>query len=250
MFRVTVNSPTEDEEYAINQRWSRLLGIPTENFTRVCYDKRIRREHAQVYINGIVLLLVMKKLHQAFEKNWIRKEYVIPYLRGLFAAEGSVVLKPSGTLWRFDFSTFDMKFVNFLKTLLDSVGLSGTYVVGGKKFQIYGRKNFLKIKAYRIHILHPEKREKFERGLMNYKRIVEKGENVMRKILKLLLEDGPLGYTEISKRLNKGRSTIQYGYIPKMEKNGLVKRVGKRRAAWLFGITEKGKEWLKHQALP
>ena len=83
MFRVTVNSPTEGEELVIKRRWSKLLGIPIKNFTHVCYDKQIKKEYAQVYINGIVLLRVMERLHQTFRPLILTKnEYAIPYLRG------------------------------------------------------------------------------------------------------------------------------------------------------------------------
>lgn len=108
---------------------------------------------------------------------------------------------------------------------------------------IYGRKNFEKIRTYKIHTLHPQKREKFEFGFPNYQRIVEKGEEVERKILEQLLFSS-MGYTELSKNLNKGRSTIQFTYIPKLIEKELVRYIGKKGRSLLFKITEKGREIL------
>ena len=60
------------------------------------------------------------------------------------------------------------------------------------------------------------------------------------------LNPEPKTYDDISKALNKGRSTIQSHYIPILEKKGLIERSGKRKQAWLFQINEKGKEFLNN----
>ena len=76
-----------------------------------------------------------------------------------------------------------------------------------------------------------------------------KGEEVEILILKQLLT-GPKTYDEISSSLRKGRSTIQSHYIPILERKGLIKRIGKRRAAWLFGLTKDGIKFLKVKRAP
>ena len=246
-FKVTVNSPNLNKpEDFINKRWSEKLRIPFENFTHVCYDPRINQEYAQVYINGIVLSELMKNLHEKLKSIiLINKEYIVSYLRGVFAAEGSVILKPSGVIFKIDFSTIDMKWVDFLSKSLHYLGIrAGVYVSGGKKFQIYGRENLEKVKEFKLYDLHPDKKTKFEDGISKYQRFVVPG-HIMEKLILQQLLSGPKTYDEISFALKKGRSTIQSHYIPILEKKEFVKKVGKRRVAWLFGITEEGINFLK-----
>ncbi|HDJ96461.1 MAG TPA: transcriptional regulator, partial [Candidatus Aenigmarchaeota archaeon] len=218
----------------------------------VCYDTRIRKEYVQVYINGIALLCLIRTLHERLRPSVSQNiSFLVPYLRGFFAAEGSVVLRPeTGSLFHVDFShTRENGIVDFIRSGLIKLGVKpGKYTDHDKKFQVYGRKNFEILKKHDICGLHPQKRKRFEEGFSKISRKVEDPAEVKIKILRLLLQ-GPLGYTQISKKLQKGRSTIQSYYIPRLEKNGLVKRFGKRRQAWLFGITKKGKEWLKDQTL-
>jgi hypothetical protein len=241
-FRVTVNSQNLNaSEELINKRWSKNLGIPLENFTHVCYDSRMNEEYAQIYVNGIVLSELMKNLHEKLESIILsNEEFIISYLRGVFAAEGSVILKPSGVIFKIDFSTIDLKWVDFLTEILLRLGIhAGVYVSGGRKFQIYGRENLEKVKKTRLYDLHPTKKIKFENGMSKYQRFVVAGSKMERMILQQLIS-GPKTYDEISLALKKGRSTIQSHYIPILEKKGFVVRVGKRKAAWLFGITKEG----------
>jgi predicted transcriptional regulator len=78
--------------------------------------------------------------------------------------------------------------------------------------------------------------KKFQRNVM------EREE--MEKLILQQLNPEPKTYDEIAKDLDKGRSTIQSHYIPILEKKGLIKRIGKRKQAWLFSITEKGLDFI------
>jgi predicted transcriptional regulator len=48
------------------------------------------------------------------------------------------------------------------------------------------------------------------------------------------LASGPKTYDELAAALGKARTTIQAHHIPILEKRGLVRRAGKRGAAWLW----------------
>lgn len=241
-FKVTVNVPElKEAEDAVRKKWSNILKIPVENFTNICVDERMNREYAQFYINSIVLVELMKNMHEKL-KTIIssRRDFTNAYLRGAFAAEGSVVLKPWGTIVKIDFATIDMGWVEFLKKCLIQLKiLPGAYVRKGKKFQIYGKRNFEKVKELKFYDLHPDKKEKFERGFGNYQRDIMKGSE-MEKLILQQLSNGPKTYDELSGALKKGRSTIQSHYIPILEKKSLIKREGKRKQAWLFAITKAG----------
>jgi biotin operon repressor len=107
-----------------------------------------------------------------------------------------------------------------------------------RKFPIYGWRNFKRFRELGIHILHPEKREKFERGFANYKRVnVLDGEEARTLILQQLTL-GPKTHDELAAALGKARTTIQAHHIPILEREGKVRRVGKRGRAWLWAPAE------------
>ncbi len=238
-FKVTLNvSPTRDAE-ATKNKWSKILQIPPKNFTRICMDPRISREYAQIYFNGIVLVEVMKTLQKKLKPEISSiKEFAIPFLRGMFAAEGQVAFRKNGA-FHITFSSANLELVSFLKKSLHSIDIaSGKYMPQNRKFPIYGYRNLRRFKEFGIHILHPEKRIKFEQGFSAYKRInVLHGEEARALILQRLAS-GPKTYDDLAAALGKARTTIQAHHIPILEKRGLVKRVGKRGQAWMWVLAE------------
>jgi hypothetical protein len=249
-FKVTIVLPKSVENLEeVKKKWSEILKIPLENFTNVSIKKNGPKqnfEYVQLYFNSIIMFELMRSLQEKLKPVVLEnKEFTISFLRGIFSGEGSVVLKPNGTLFHVSISNKNEKLVEFIRTLLNNLEIqTGKYLYyHGMKFPIYGRKNFEKLKQYRILELSKEKNEKFLMGLNSYQRNVEKPEEVERKILEQLLFS-PMGYTELSQKLKKGRSTIQSTYIPKMLEKELVRYIGKKGRSLLFEITEKGKEYL------
>ena len=237
-FKVTVNSPNIKAN--VKEKWSKILQIPLGNFTNVCSDTRSNLEYAQIYINSVILVGLMKNLQEKIRPIILSsKENTISFLRGIFAAEGSVILKESGVLFHIDFSTKDLEAIKFYKKCLDRLGVAhGKYMAQGQKFPIYGWRNFKRFKELSIHTLHPEKRAKFELGFANYKRVnVLDGEEARALILQQLAS-GPKTYDDLAAALGKARTTIQAHHIPILEKQGLVKRAGKRGQAWLWALVE------------
>jgi len=239
-FKVTLNAPKS--EMNLKEKWSELLGIPLENFTNTCFDIRINREYAQLYLNSIILPELMKNMQERLGPAILStKEYAVQFLRGMFAAEGQVALrKPSS--FHVMFASSDQKLVSFLKECLQLLGIkSGKYMPNGRKFPIYGYKSLKCFRELGIHTLHPEKREKLERGFASYKRVnVLDGEEARSLILQQLAS-GPKTYDDLAAALGKARTTIQAHHIPILEREGKVRRVGKRSQAWLFGLVEKPK---------
>jgi len=237
VFKVTINSPQHKAD--LKERWSKILQIPTKNFTNICLDTRINHEYAQVYLNSIILAELMKNLQEKLGPMILSaKEYAVPFLKGMFAAEGQVALrKPSS--FHVTFSSTDLELVSFLKQCLQVVNIpSGKYMPNGRKFPIYGYKNLKCFRELGIHTLHPEKREKFERGFASYKRVnVLDGEEARALILQQLVS-GPKTYDDLAAALSKARTTIQAHHIPILEREGKVKRAGKRGQAWLWAPAE------------
>lgn len=237
-FKVTVNAP--DIGANLREKWSKTLQIPLRNFTSVCLDTRMNLEYAQIYLNSVILSGLMKNLQKKMKPTILSsEENTAAFLRGLFAAEGSVILKESGVLFHIDFSAKDPDAVQFYKECLDRLGIKhGKYTVQDQKFPIYGWRNFKRFKELGIHTLHPEKRAKFELGFANYKRVnVLHGEEARALILQQLAF-GPKTYDELAAALGKARTTIQAWHLPILERQGLAKRVGKRGQAWLWAPAE------------
>ncbi len=238
-FKVTLNVPTTNDGWTSKKKWSDPLQIPAKNFTRICIDPRISREYAQIYFNSIVLVELMKTLQKKLEPEILStKEFAVPFLRGMFAAEGQVALRKHGALHA-TFSTADPELLSLLKESLGLIGISsGKYMPQSRKFPIYGYKNLKRFKGLGIHTLHPEKRTKFELGFSNYKRInILRGDEARALILQQLAS-GPKTYDELAAALGKARTTIQAWHIPILEREGKVKRAGKCDRAWLWALAE------------
>lgn len=157
----------------------------------------------------------------------------------MFAAEGQVALKKWGTLFYVSFSSADEVLITFLKKCLKSLGISsGKYMPQSRKFPIYGYKNLKRFKELGVHTLHPEKCAKFELGFANYKRVNVLGGDEARALILKQLASGPKTYDDLAAALGKARTTIQAWHVPILEKQGLIKRAGKRGHAWLWALTE------------
>lgn len=240
-FKVTINAPNFcNSEESIKGKWSRELTVPVQNFTRVCIDPRIRKEYAQVYFNSIILAELLKNLYENSKAIILtRPELCVGFLRGIFAAEGSVLLKKSGVLHHITFSSKDDELIQFLCECLRLVGVNPSkYMENGMNLQIYGRTNFEQIRKPGIHTLHPDKRAKFERGFASYKRTnVLRGDEARALILEQL-RSGPKTYDDLAAALGKARTTIQAWHIPILEHEGKAVRAGKRGQAWLWAPAE------------
>ncbi len=237
-FKVTICTPYSNELEKIKEKWSKLLRVSLCNFTAVSIDPRINKDNVQVYVNSIVLVELLKNMHDKL-KPLIKSnvEFATAYLRGIFAGEGSVLLKKSGVLFHVDFATADEDLVEFYKLCLDYLGIAhGKYIKRSLKFPIYGYRNLKRFRELGIHTLHPEKHAKFERGFAAYKRTnVLGGEEARALILQQLASD-PKTYDDLAAALGKARTTIQAHHIPILEQEGKVRRAGKRGRAWLWAL--------------
>jgi hypothetical protein len=241
-FRVTIITPRAQSEVELKEKWSQKLGIPVGNFTGVPVHPRTNLEYAMVYINSVVLVALLKKLHEIAKPMLLSsEEFCSAYLRAMLAAEGSVVLKKTGVLFHVDLSAKGFEDIQFYKSCLERLGIMhGKYMVSDQKFPIYGYRNFERIRELGLHTLHPEKREKLEQGFVAYRRVNVLGGEEARRLILQQLASGPKTYDELAAALGKARTTIQAHHIPVLEKRGLIKRAGKRGQAWLWGLTTVG----------
>jgi len=240
-FRVVLHVPRLDGLGSeLKEKWSKKLAIPVKNFTSICVDPRMNRVHVQIYFNSIVLVELLKALHEGLKPLILsRTEFAAAYLRGIFAAEGSVILRKSGVLHHVNISSGDKKTIEFLEKCFSFLGITvSKYETKGRNLPVHGRRNFEQANNFDVYRMNPEKRAKFELGFANYKRVnVLDGEEA-RSLTLQQLATGSKTYGELAVALGKARTTIQTHHIPILEREGKVKRVGKRGQAWLFALAE------------
>lgn len=234
-FKVHMIVPAMKEpEDIIKKRWSDILEMEVNNFTKISILPRTNLEYAHLYFNSEILLELFKLLHENLKPVILRyPDFAASFIRGVIAGESQVELKPWKTMNYISISSKDLNEVSFYKLCLKSLGIeSGPYDYTGMKFPIYGKDNFDKVRDFKLMDLHPTKKSKFETGMKNYQRIVSDPRTIETLILRH--STIPKTYAELAKLLKKGRSTIQSFYIPRLEKKGLIKRLGKQNRAWLF----------------
>lgn len=130
LFKITINSNNiHENEKTLVEKLSSKLNIKSDNFTRICIDKRLNNIYIQLYINGFVLTEIMKLLNDNLKTIILENnEFSCSYLKGVFASEGSVVFRSSGIISHVDFSSKDRKIIDFVKNCLSNNGIShGTY---------------------------------------------------------------------------------------------------------------------------
>lgn len=221
-------------EQDIKKRWSDLLKISIDNFTKISIKSKTNLEYAHLYFNSEIIVSLLKLLYDKLKSIiLINDKFAAAFMRGIIAGESQVATKPWGTLFYVSISSKSLDDVAFYKQCLQYLGImSGEYQYGPMKFPIYGKGNFDGMVKFRLLDLHPDKKSKFENGITSYKKIIKDFKETEKLILQQLAE--PKTYDELAKLLGKARSTVQSFYIPILEKKGLISRIGKRRQAWLF----------------
>ncbi len=236
-FKVNIVVPKiKKPEECIKKRWSDILKIRLDNFRKVLIKSNTNLEYCYLQFNSIILIELMKLLHERLKSTILENEkFAASYMRSIIAGEGQVATKSWGTLFYVSISSKYLKEVEFYKQCLKFLGItSGAFESHAMKFPIYGKDNFDKMNRFRLLDLHPNKKLKFDNGIKSYRRIISDSKEVEKLILQQLTV--PKTYDELALSLGKSRSTIQSFYIPKLEKKGLIRRVGKRRQAWLFQV--------------
>ena len=216
------------------KRWSDLLKIPIVNFTKISIKSKTNLEYAHLYFNSEILVSLMRLFYGELKSIILMNDkFAAAFMRGVIAGESQVATKSWGTLSHVSISSKSLDDVTFYKQCFQCLGImSGGYQYGPMTFPIYGKGNFDEMVKSRLMDLHPDKKSKFENGIASYKRIITDFKETEKLILQQLAE--PKTYDELAKLLRKGRSTVQSSYIPRLEKKGLISRIGKRRQAWLF----------------
>jgi hypothetical protein len=162
-------------EIQLKTFWSNQLKIPIENFQKVSwYHQKGKRKRASPY--GVVQIRVYHKLlteifykilKRATKLALTSKSLAMPFLRGIFAGEGSID-KRKDSIHSVIVSC--VKYKTLIKKLLSVCGIKpGKYNPRMRGFPIRGIENFGKIYEMQLFKLHPAKDKEFTNRVKNHR---------------------------------------------------------------------------------
>ena len=161
--------PKNHDEKNLKKYWSKITGIRLERFTKTTIQKKYLSRFSD---NGIlqarfsnslfffILLSIMKNIRKILLLN---KDYCDGYLRGLAAAEGSVI-KRRNKLRMVQICGTDKIEKEFYKKCLLKIGITGIREYNNR-VEMYGLSNFFILKKMNLFKIHPLRRKKFLESL-------------------------------------------------------------------------------------
>lgn len=167
---ITVNArnrnPRKDMIVRLKEFWVTKTGILLSKITKTTVNKKLISKFSPYgviqirYSNDLffnVLMNFLKNIRSVILEN---ERYVIPYLRGLVAAEGGIGKHPNGALRMILIGGTKPSDQEFYCNCLDKIGINGfrTY---DSRIEIYNTSNFLKLYHIDLFGLHPRRKREF-----------------------------------------------------------------------------------------
>jgi len=202
----------EELSEKIREYWSTKLTIPPEKISNIYwydqFNSTLEENYGEINLRfeNICLRKVIDLLLEFAKKEALKDEkYAIPFLRGLFAAEGNVTSDKSERLLELTLSAKKLEDRKLYKEICEVAGLEATYEIKHHHVLIFGIVNFLKCLKNDIFRLHEKRREKFITNLKNLTTIkalshILNSPKTVRELVKILkLRD----YRNLNKNLSK-----------------------------------------------
>ena len=168
-------SSSEELDKELRKFWSKNVGIPLNNFVKTHfhpYGQRASFGTLHIYVSNILLAWLMVKLLSICAKLApLKTEWTAAFMRGVFAADGCPILRPSGTLLSADIAHEPKNDEARLYLLLLSELDIKAKIVPPRSVRICGIKNFLKLARFGLFRLHARRQEKFTLGLKAHREV-------------------------------------------------------------------------------
>ena len=200
-----ITNKNEDKEL-IRRRWSRILILPRSQITSVNYMENATQEGSRVQVWSAGLFRVLHKIDYEVKQIIMNssREIKIAYLKGIFAAEGSVRKNEVRIAMK------DRREMCFIRKLILNLGIDTTLLkvnvyTLAYELSILGRENLEKFQSIGGFGLHKKRNKRLEFVLDNYGKTSDK---IHLRRLKQILDDRNLTNHEISKELN-----LQYANV-------------------------------------
>jgi hypothetical protein len=206
----------------IKEYWSAKLNIPPEKITNIFwYDQfnstlDINYGEINLTFENACLKKVIDLLLEFAKREAVKnKKYAIPFLRGLFAAEGNVTSDKTKRLLEIRLSAKKLEERKLYKRICKVAGLEAVCEIKHHHVRIHGLINFLKCLKNDIFRFHEKRKRKFITCLKNF---------ITIKALYCILEC-PRGVREIVKILQLKDYRNLNKNLSKLAKENLLYRV-------------------------
>ncbi|MAF99245.1 MAG: hypothetical protein CMH61_01400 [Nanoarchaeota archaeon] len=201
LVEVITNKPGEKD--IIRKRWSKILNLPRKQITSITYMERASQEGARVQVWSAGLFRILHAIDDRV-KSIISKSSLkvkIAYLRGIYAAEGSV------RKVHIRIGMNDIKEITFIRKILLHIGIKTKQPnfnkwSGSHELSIYGHDNieiFVQVGGFD---LHKKRKQRLETMFSQYGKFPYHVS--FRKIKKILEQQNVITNKEISQMLNTG----------------------------------------------
>lgn len=175
------------------------------------------------------------------------KNFSLSLLRGFFDSEGSLIIS---TNRRIVLSSNSQNYIFDCKKILNKFNIEPQiykYENGVLSLSIGKKRDVLKF-FNEVKPLHPKRIKKLKRLLETHNFNDVSSHIIGLSILKLLNINGNLRRSEISKILQQKITSLQIDYLRKNNLISVVDNFVTNKGSWfIYGITEKGKNYLKNQ---
>jgi len=178
VIKIKINAFTDRcplNENELKDFWSKKLKIPVENFQKVSWyyqkgNKKMACPYGVVQIrvyHKLLAKIFQKILQKTIEIVINEKSLAVPFLRGIFAGEGSVEKRKDSI---HSIAVSCVKYKELIKQLLINCGIkTGKYNPRMRGFPIRGIENFKKLLEMQLLRLHPRKNEEFTYRIRNHR---------------------------------------------------------------------------------
>lgn len=225
----SVGKNVSENKENILKYWNNITGIPKENFANISNYKRKTNDYGVLSIefNSIIFRKIFDNIFDysilEISKN---ENYISPFIKGLFAAEGSIVPR-NNSIVNLSISITDYERREFVKNLLRKIGIKISYMnKSPDEVVINNYFNFKMVKELDLTTLHPDKHELFIKLFENMKYNIPQ---LTKLNIINVLKTKPMTRYEIAVALNRDISII-HKTLGLLEKEVKVVRVGKEKS--------------------
>jgi hypothetical protein len=171
---VSINSKniSEDQKQQICENirkyWSTQLSIPPDRIRNIYwydqFNSTLDPNYGEINLrfnNASLRKVIDFLLEFAKKKALENKNFAIGFLRGLFAAEGSVEISKDGRLLEVRLAAKKLKDRKLYKKICEVAGLQASCEIKHHHVRVHNLTNFFKCLEYDIFKLHAKKKENF-----------------------------------------------------------------------------------------
>jgi len=201
------------------------IHIPLDCRIKYYTDIRANKPYIIYRLSSVNVLKEWKKIVTLIKNE---EKFYKHILRGFFAGEGNI---KSGSHGNRTIRIAQGRRDDFIEQVLCYLGITYSYSSRGRSYIITGKWNWGKFAKLKIHELHPEKRDKFNRVFKSYKEEHYPNHFIKNELGELL--ENPYTTNKISKIFKRSPARIQDILIPLKEK-GVVKNFRvKSKSYWI-----------------